>query len=317
MIYLPVIDYLQLGNYLFQYAAALSIGQKVALVPNGEVARKRLSLYPTIFAGAMVVDTLPQGTREYVQPDFTFHEFPKELQSGNWCVKGYYQSEKFFKDKNHIRNLFGPSPEKVAELTKRYGEWLGKPNVTGINVRHGKDYLSEPLKFPFVGHKYFHDCISKLPECKSFIVTSDDITWCKKYFPRHYPNKEFYFVEGGQALDDMYIMSLCKNNIICNGTFSWWGAWLNTHKDKRVFAPSQWLGPAVEKSKGRIWKDIYFEGMDIVDNQMSTLSKLYIKTYERLMRGRDFILSKICGIKRIASSLFDKYRERRSYSRED
>jgi hypothetical protein len=57
----------------------------------------------------------------------------------------------------------------------------------------------------------------------------------------------FKFVRGNNTLADweqLLLMSCCHHNIIANSSFSWWGAYFNTHDDKIVCYPSVWFGPA-------------------------------------------------------------------------
>jgi hypothetical protein len=39
-------------------------------------------------------------------------------------------------------------------------------------------------------------------------------------------------------------MSLAKDNVIGNSTYSWWAAWLNKNPNKKVYSPhyKQWFG---------------------------------------------------------------------------
>ena len=48
--------------------------------------------------------------------------------------------------------------------------------------------------------------------------------------------------EIGEPYSELYMMTQCTDFIIANSSFSWWGAWLSTNKDKKVIAPSKWFG---------------------------------------------------------------------------
>ena len=70
----------------------------------------------------------------------------------------------------------------------------------------------------------------------TFLFFSDDMEWVKENI--HVPNAIYVdWNTGKESWQDMYLMSMCNHNIIANSSFSWWGAWLNNHKDKIVVSP--------------------------------------------------------------------------------
>ena len=133
-------------------------------------------------------------------------------------------------------------------------EILKNENTCSIHVRRG-DYLNSPNHHPTQNMNYYMRAIKEMPKDSVFLIFSDDIKWCKENFP-NLPEK-FIFVEGNKDYEDLHLMTHCKNNIIANSTFSWWGAWLNSNSDKIVVAPKKWFGPAL---KNNDTKDLYCEG---------------------------------------------------------
>jgi hypothetical protein len=73
-------------------------------------------------------------------------------------------------------------------------------------------------------------------------VFSDDIEWVAKNFNfLTYPVTYVDHNSEKKSSYDLYIMSLCKHNIIANSSFSWWGAWLNQNSNKIVICPKNWF----------------------------------------------------------------------------
>jgi hypothetical protein len=56
-------------------------------------------------------------------------------------------------------------------------------------------------------------------------------------------------------------MSLCKNNILSNSSFSWWGSFLNENLNKKIIAPSVWFGPKGPKN----YSDIFENNWQIIN----------------------------------------------------
>lgn len=261
-----------LGNLLFQYGTAVSLGGGRAVgVTRDPKTLAQLKAYAEVFRGLETVPEPPAGARkvEQVRCDHTSFPDPSE---GDLFISGYFQSESYF-DKDLVYGLVKPSDRRVARLREKYGEWLERPGVTGISVRRG-DYLRKAAWHPFVGEQYFRDCLARLPDVGDFVVCSDGMAWCKRFFPKAFPGKKFLFVEGESVLDQLAVHTLCANNVVSNSSFSWWGAWLAEQRRRaegirgRTLAPSMWLG-YIPKRMGGDWSDVYFDGMEVVRNRYS------------------------------------------------
>lgn len=167
----------------------------------------------------------------------------------NSYLDGYWASEKYFKDIQHIiRKEFTykkPLDNKNAKMSKI----IKKNNSISLHIRRG-DYVSVAVTNNTHGVcdlAYYKKAISYLSKQISkphFFLFSDDIEWVKQNLKLEYPTYYIDFNTGQKSYNDMHLMSLCKHNIIANSSFSWWGAWLNSNKYKIVIAPKIWFKDA-------------------------------------------------------------------------
>lgn len=247
-----------LGNYMFQVAVAYAyskrFGKELSAFSGQQsrgVHRHIFDYEKNVFKGINLWSTGFAATMEIVEKGFHYTEL-KDYPEDNVVLNGYFQSEKYFKDyEDDIRNLFMSYDITLNEDIKNI---LDTKHTCSIHVRRG-DYLKLPNHHPTQNMNYYMKAIKQMPKDAIFLIFSDDIAWCKENFP-DLPEK-FIFIEGNNDYEDLYIMSHCKDNIICNSTFSWWGAWLNNNPDKKVIAPSKWFGPELEDHNT---DDLYCDG---------------------------------------------------------
>ena len=161
----------------------------------------------------------------------------------NCFVQGLFQSEKYFKPiANVIKSDFTLRTLPLDDATKRMEEKIRISNSVSVHVRR-QDYLDNN-RYDVCDLRYYEDSINAIYErlhSPHFFIFSDDILWCRK----NLKIPQSYYVDLDKSrikpVNDMWLMSLCKHNVIANSTFSWWGAWLNTNDNKIVIVPSKWF----------------------------------------------------------------------------
>ena len=161
-------------------------------------------------------------------------------------LDGYWQTEKYFNNiSDYINKMF--KFKKIEDLNnvKLIDSINEANNSVSIHIRLG-DYTNNNNSAIFGGictKDYYDRAIESFKNKYNniqFYIFSNDKNYLKKYYNR----KDFIIVncnDERNAWKDMYLMSLCKHNIIANSSFSWWGAYLNNNENKIVVAPKKWL----------------------------------------------------------------------------
>ena len=232
-----------LGNQLFQWAYGKSISIKyntplyldILSYQNQFGTKREFSLNKFTNLNYVIKPNESDKVRiQNISDDFKFSEIKVENDS-HYYLDGYWQSEKYFKESEQlIRNELKPSDIMLSKLNKT--PLIDKNNIS-LHIRR-TDYVSSNGYHPVQSIKYYEDALSIIGEYDNIFIFSDDIKWCKDNL--NFTN--MIFMEGFSDIEDLYLMSMCKNNIIANSSFSWWGAWLNTNPNKKVISPINWFG---------------------------------------------------------------------------
>jgi hypothetical protein len=239
-----------LGNYLFQIVAAYSISRRDNKELKIDISDIAIIHSPLELYLNNIFKNIPFGvvnnfefTHNSNHSPIGFTNIP--VINGNLKLDGYYQNEKYFKKyRDEILNLFKIDEDTKNYLLEKYSE-ITFENTCSIHVRRG-NYVERQHFHPLQTVDYYKKSISIIGEETLFLIFSDDIEWCKS-------NLDFIknkiFISENLDYQDLYLMSMCNNNIIANSSFSWWGAWLNNHNNKKVIFPSFWFNNGPDDSE--------------------------------------------------------------------
>lgn len=230
----------RLGNQLFIISAIAAYAkqhQAKALFPYWRYAQYLENPFPCIhpyvptwgFTHLLPWNQYPETTPNIYTP---INQTAKYLD-----LYGFFQSEKYFKpEETNIRKLFTPKPEIVESLLKKYQHILQKKPVS-LHIRRG-DY-SEFGNTMSLSSDYYKKAVSQFDKSRHYLIFSDAPEWCRYHC--RFLSQNLTIIQGQSEFEDIILMSMCKDHITANSTFSWWGAWLNPSTNKRVLTPKNWI----------------------------------------------------------------------------
>jgi glycosyltransferase family 11 len=160
--------------------------------------------------------------------------------SGNWRLRGYWQSEKYFKDyRDEIVSMFTPTYPMTTSFLKLKKQ-IESTNSVAVHVRRG-DYVALGICLSDV---YYREALLRICQKVNdpvFYVFSDDMEYAKQLFAEFVSEQVVPVCYEGHnsTIEDFLLMKSCKHNIMANSSYSWWAAWANVHEDKIVVAPKR------------------------------------------------------------------------------
>lgn len=164
----------------------------------------------------------------------------------NTLLIGFWQSQNFFSTIREILLKELTIKKTMSQDCLMAHDAIVNSNSVSLHIRRG-DYVSDKNANSFHGIlplEYYYNAMNYLNQLTSNLkvfVFSDDIDWVKSNLKLKNESVYIDFNKNENSVFDMYLMSLCKYNVIANSSFSWWGAWLNQHPNKVVISPKLWF----------------------------------------------------------------------------
>jgi hypothetical protein len=232
-----------LGNSLFQWAYSRALqanGYEVEYDPSAYAnnAHRQYWLEP-------LVGFLPFGDsskREVYEGSHIFHPEALTPADGSKMI-GYWQTEQYFANiaerlRNHVNLRWAQNP--LTGYAKEIEEEIYKNQSVFLHVRR-QDYVGLQHFHGLLPIEYYREALKLIRNMRcqdvKVFVFSDDQVWCSQHLP-----VDFHFVRCTNMWEDIRLMASCKDAILANSSFGWWGAWFGDNQlGRTVVAPKKWF----------------------------------------------------------------------------
>ena len=245
-----------LGNVLFQIAVAYGLAKKTNRILYfnhvHSFSEKLQRLFgfqhgQTIFRKCQTLAPIPESEFVHVGERIEFFrafdsDLVKQIQSEDSHVRlsGHLECVEYFKDyRNEILDLFSIDSQSESFLRSTYPALFDSTKtcisvhfrVVNWDYKIGIDYYAQALNI-----------LLSLANNPVVFIFSDDMEYTKTHYISHIQfvkDVQLIYVQGNPDYIDLWCMSLCKYNILCHSTFSFWGAYLNQQPGKLAVVTQQ------------------------------------------------------------------------------
>jgi len=262
-----------LGNQLFQYAFARTIALRTnrqLYLDLGYLTLAKYRFTPRDFklerlGNYKLVDgSIETSYNEFHAAGHTAYIYEHFDKDKVWAtidnpemkailLDGYFQDQFYFTPfLNQIRNEFKSFLNSYYPSRNLSGDLINSRRQTvAVHLRR-TDYLQPSILHThgICEADYYQQAVAIMKSRLSspyFYIFSDDTQEADRLFSNLLKEQTNISVILQQApskdndLIELALMSRCKNFIIANSSFSWWGSYLSDADPKLVVAPKQWL----------------------------------------------------------------------------
>ena len=194
---------------------------------------------------------------EYYNEVYNLSSLKSYIFVGNWANELYLN-----RVENIIREKFVfPLITNEDKQNYEYLKKINESNAVAVHVRKGDYLVSEMINLTMDYYRLAKEAIEEKVNNPKYFIFSDSAEDLNEIEDLFTDSIVVTGNKGSNSYIDMQLMSMCKHNIIANSTFSFWGAYLNSNKDKVVIAPSKAAKQMRHPFACKEWKIINIESL--------------------------------------------------------